>query len=222
MGFNYSPKIVTDGLVLYLDAANSRSYPGSGTTWNDLSRNELVGAQSGSTFPTYNTGNGGNLVFNNTPINLGNSSVLNLTNLTLSVWYRSTSSVNQILIGKSYTTSYYLNVGFNISAFSLWTNNTFLESPTLTTLNNGNWHNISATMSGTTKTLYYDGVQIITGTGTVPAVDNFNVIIGNSGNPNSNAPFVGSLGNVIIYNRALSATEITQNYNSQKSRFGLA
>jgi hypothetical protein len=38
MAFNYSPKIVTDGLVLYLDAANPRSYPGTGTTWYDLSR----------------------------------------------------------------------------------------------------------------------------------------------------------------------------------------
>ena len=37
MGVNYNPKIVTDGLVLCLDAANKRSYPGSGSTWNDLS-----------------------------------------------------------------------------------------------------------------------------------------------------------------------------------------
>ena len=214
-------QIVTNGLVLALDAADRNSYVSGSTTWTDLSGNGLVGAQSGSTFPTYNTGSGGNLAFNNTPINLGNSSIFNLTNLTLSVWYRSTSVVNQILIGKSYTTSYYLNVGFDSNAFSLWTNNSSLASSTITTLNNGNWHNISATMSGTTKTLYYDGSQVATGTGPVPATDSFNLIIGNSGNPNISAPFVGSMGNILIYNRALSSTEVLQNYNAQKARFGL-
>ena len=70
-------QIVTNGLVLALDAADRNSYVSGSTTWTDLSGNGLVGAQSGSTFPTYNTGSGGNLVFNNTPINLGNSSIFN-------------------------------------------------------------------------------------------------------------------------------------------------
>jgi len=221
MSFGNGPSIVTNGLVLSLDAADQNSYVSGSTTWYDLSGNGLVGAQSGSTFPTYNTGNGGNLVFNNTPINLGNSSVLNLTNLTLSVWYKTTSVGNQILIGKSYTTSYYLNIAPVANSFSLWTNSSELNVGGITTLGNGNWHNISATMSGTTKTLYYDGSQVSTGTGTVPAVDSFNLVIGNSGNPNVSAPFVGSMGNIQIYNLALSATEIQQNYNALKSRFGL-
>jgi hypothetical protein len=39
MGIAYNPRTITDGLVLCLDAANSKSYPGSGTTWTDLSGN---------------------------------------------------------------------------------------------------------------------------------------------------------------------------------------
>ena len=61
MAFSFSPRIVTDGLVLYLDAANQRSYPGSGTTWSDISR----GGNNGTLVngPTFDPGNGGSIVF---------------------------------------------------------------------------------------------------------------------------------------------------------------
>ena len=61
MSFNYSPKIVTDGLVLYLDAANTRSYPGTGTTWTDLSRSSLPTPLYNG--PTFNSTNGGSIIF---------------------------------------------------------------------------------------------------------------------------------------------------------------
>jgi hypothetical protein len=64
MAFNYSPKIVTDGLVLCLDAANNRSYPGSGTAWTDLSRGGNNGALTNG--PTFNSANGGSIVFDGT------------------------------------------------------------------------------------------------------------------------------------------------------------
>ncbi len=61
MAFNFSPKIVTGGLILYLDAANIKSYPGTGTTWNDLGR----GAYSGTLVngPTFSSANGGAIIF---------------------------------------------------------------------------------------------------------------------------------------------------------------
>ena len=215
------PNITTDGLVLALDAANSKSYVSGSATWFDLSGNGLNGSQSGSVFPSYNSSNNGNLIFtNNSPINIGNSSILNLTNLTLSVWFKTTSTGNQQLIAKNYTTSYYLNVAPGGNTFSLWTNGSELGSSGITTLGNGNWHNITATMSGTTKTIYYDSLQVGTNTGTIPAVDSFNLVIGNTGGANPN-PFNGSMGNVLVYNRALSALEVLQNYNGQKSRFNL-
>jgi hypothetical protein len=61
MAFYYSPKIVTDGLVLYLDAGNQLSYPGSGTTWTDLSRSQTNGTLVNG--PTFNTGSLGSIVF---------------------------------------------------------------------------------------------------------------------------------------------------------------
>jgi len=213
--------IVTDGLVLALDAANPKSYTSGSTTWNDLSGNGLNGSQSGSTFPSYNSSNNGNLVFNgNSPINIGNSSILNLTNLTLSVWFKTTTTGNQQLIAKNYTTSFYMNIVPGANTFSLWTNGSELNVSRITTLGNGNWHNMSATMSGTTKTIYYDSLQVGTNTGTIPAVDSFNLVIGSTGGVNPN-PFYGSMGSVLVYNRALSSQEIQQNYNAQKSRFNL-
>jgi hypothetical protein len=61
MAFNYSPKIIQDGLVLYLDAANTKSYPTTGTTWTDLSRSGNNGTLING--PTFNSGNGGSIVF---------------------------------------------------------------------------------------------------------------------------------------------------------------
>ena len=61
MAVGYNPRIVTDGLVLALDAANTKSYGGSGTTWTDLSSSGNNGTISGA---TYNSGNGGYFDFN--------------------------------------------------------------------------------------------------------------------------------------------------------------
>jgi hypothetical protein len=61
MAFSYSPKIVTDGLVLYLDAGNPYSYVSGSTNWNDLSRSMLSGSLVNG--PTYNTGSLGSIVF---------------------------------------------------------------------------------------------------------------------------------------------------------------
>ena len=70
MSFNYSPKIVTDGLVLYLDAANVRSYPGTGTVWSDLSKNSNNGTLTNFSSPSpqtiWNSNNGGNIIFDGT------------------------------------------------------------------------------------------------------------------------------------------------------------
>ena len=63
MAFNYSPKIVTDGLVFAVDAANKKSYPGSGTTWTDLAGSNDGTLTNG---PTFDSGDGGSIVFDGT------------------------------------------------------------------------------------------------------------------------------------------------------------
>jgi hypothetical protein len=219
MGISGGPQIIRDtSLVLALEASDQNSNNRyQGRNWVDLSGNNTNGSIINGA--SLNNDSYGSFNFNgiNSYINLGAPSVFNLTNLTLSVWYKTTKTSNQILIGKSYTTSYYLNVANN--SFSFWTSAGELIASGITTLCDGNWHNIVATMTGTTKTTYFDGLQVVTGTGTIPNTDAYDVVIGNSGNPNVSFPFSGSISTVQIYNKALSASEIQQNYNQYKTRF---
>ena len=92
----HGPSIITQGLVLALDAADRNSYPGSGTTWTDLSGNGNTGTLTNG--PTYNSANGGSIVFDgsNDYVNFSYNSSLNIggLNITLSSWVRPTSLVN--------------------------------------------------------------------------------------------------------------------------------
>jgi hypothetical protein len=108
MGFNYSPKIVTDGLVLYLDAANSKSYPGSGTTWGDLSRSQNNGALVNG--PTFSSANNGILTFNgsNQSANMSAAAgTFGTGDFTISFWWKSTAAQSNFttVIGQGFTGS---------------------------------------------------------------------------------------------------------------------
>ena len=94
MATKYSPKIITNGLVLSLDAANNKSYPRSGTTWTDLSGNSNTGTLTNG--PSFNDGNQGSIVFDGTDdyVNIPYNSGLIPNNLTLSAWINRTAVVN--------------------------------------------------------------------------------------------------------------------------------
>ena len=86
MAYNFSPKIVTDGLVLYLDAANTKSYVSGSTVWNDISR----GGNNGSLIngPTFISGNGGSIVFDgvNNYVEFGDVLDLGTNSMTVNQW----------------------------------------------------------------------------------------------------------------------------------------
>jgi hypothetical protein len=212
-----TPTIVTNGLVLNLDAANTKSYVSGSTTWIDISGNNNSGSIVNN--PGYDSTNGGSLVFKGLYeyVDCGNKSSLNLTALTLSMWFKTTTTTNQVLMGKTNTISYYMNTANG--AFSLWTSGSATATSS-TNLANGNWHNVVATMTGTTRILYIDGVFSASGTGNPPGIDSNILYIGRSATVV--IPFSGSIAQTSIYNRALSQAEITQNYNALKSRFGLS
>ena len=100
MAFSYSPKIVTDGLVLYLDAENTRSYPGTGTTWSDLSRDGNNGTLTNG--PTVDSGNGGSIVFDGSNDYVDFDDILDLSTLSVSMWINCDvyNSGRQFLFGK--------------------------------------------------------------------------------------------------------------------------
>lgn len=210
------PHIVTDGLVLSLDAGNNKSYQSGSTTWFDRSGNGNNGTLTNG--PTFSSQNQGSIVFDgvNDYVLVGNQPSLSLTTFTLAAWIRTTTSTNQIILGKSHLTSYYMNTANG--GFSLWTAGSTLGSVNIG-LNDGNWHYVVATMVGTLKSLYADGRFITSNNGTIPTIDNAILYIGLSASVNIH--FNGNIAQTQIYNRALTPQEILQNYNATKSRFNL-
>ena len=227
MATSYSPSIVTDGLVLCLDAANSKSYPGSGTSWADLSGNSYNGTLTNG--PTYSSDNGGSIVFDGTDdyasFPIPTTSITNITmtgfvyvNLgTNGAFFRNGNAGNGYSIGIGNTT--FDNTGNKIIA--LFPGIRWVVS---TSSYNSGWQmitfilNASSVVSG-----YLNTTPITFPTGTNPNTPTSNFYLGrNVGDEPSGARAANcKIGNFMFYNRALSSTEILQNYNATKGRFGL-
>lgn len=229
MSLSHSPKIVTSGLVLYLDAANSRSYPGSGITWTDLSGNNSNATLTGTTF---NSGNGGYILFNGTTdyASITDSTSLNISsNITIqSVFYLNSYSIWAGLIGRNSDTKavYGLNLSpttqrlrFNYNNINPWTNN--VESTS--TISTGQWIFGAATYDGTNVKIYLNGVLDKTqniGSIIFDTASGFTIDIGYD-NPGGNEYLDGRIAQTAIYNRALSDSEILQNFNAFRGRYSV-
>jgi hypothetical protein len=220
MAYNFSPKIVTDGLVLYLDAANTRSYVSGSTTWNDISR----GGNNGTLIngPTFNSLNGGSIVFN-TLNSVTTNYTSTLTDFTVCVWFKPTDSTNTAaarILDKNYISGFW--VGKNTSGVvNSWGGGVRESAPPYgryITLLDTQWNFIVSTRSGTTHTIYGNGItNTSSGTVSSTALDATTLTIA----AGATQTFKGNIANVSIYNRALTAQEILQNYNATKTRFGL-
>jgi hypothetical protein len=246
MGFNYSPKIVTDGLVLCLDAANSRSYPGSGTTWNDLSRNGNNGTLTNG--PTFNSTNGGSIVFDgsNDYVNLESIRTQMLTytsSVTFDIVFNMTQWVNNFYNGiltlsrnpdpgagtQAYLLSYIDGGGSGKFVVQFGNSNGLVGSTLLSPsqIQTNTIYNFTTTYSNGTGSLYQNGIlvnTVVNSTSTLYNINQNNFFIGGDSRYNPGTAgryFNGLVYNAKIYNRALSATEIQQNYNAHKTRFGL-
>jgi hypothetical protein len=229
MGVSGGPDVIQDGLVLALDAADRNSYPGSGTTWNDLSGNGNIGTVSGSA--NFSTTNGGSFSFPTSgSFIFPENSALNTQTPTVEVWAR-TNATNQngFWFEKgNVNTQYSL---FQESTTIVWrqflTNLGSYSNLTVTTatyINTANWFQVVGTFTSGTRRIYVNGVLAGSDaqTGTI-ATNTNGSSIGVYGGFNGSRGYYynGNIGTVKVYNRALSATEIAQNYNSLKSRFGL-
>ncbi len=216
------PNIVTSGLILQLDAANTKSYPGSGTTWTDLSGNGNNGTLTNS--PTFSSANGGIFTFNGTNqfINCGNNSSIQITVGTISAWVRTTTpgASFRSIIAKQGAWGLFFNDGILVTYD--WGN-----AQTRTTglnIANGIWNHTAMTFTQTVGTpsnnaiIYLNGASVLT---TTIKHSNHNVNL-QIAEANANQFLNGNIASAQIYNRALSATEILQNYNGTKSRFGIS
>lgn len=214
--------IVQNGLVLNLDAGVNASYPGSGTTWTDLSGSSNHATLFGGA--GYSTSNGGILTFDGTDdgASAPDSASLNFTTgLTLSSWFKfnalPTAEIGlfrkqvQWQLGLTNATTIRCLVYTN--GTSGWTvANDVAYSFTL-----GAWYNMIMTYDGSGMLIYVNNqvVKVGVATGTIVATANALQIGYHFSYLN------GAMGNCQIYNRALSAAEIQQNFNALRSRFGV-
>jgi len=233
--------IVTSGLILNLDAGNASSYPGTGTTWTDLSGQNNNGTLVNGV--GYSSVNGGALTFDgvNDYVNVANNPRISNTDFTYDFWFKVNSNpntyqtimsqiggdyVNYSVLGKNRSGISQGNIYFQLQGFTLQSN---LSATDLITAGNINYTAIAKKEGSYYKLyLYRNGVLDNSLNTTLTSIDmtlwnNFNTNIGR--NSAANGAYGDYLvGNIYIsrmYNKALSASEITQNFNATKTRFGL-
>jgi hypothetical protein len=233
MGIAYNPKIVTDGLVLCLDAANVKSYPGSGTSINDLSGNGNNGTLVNG--PTFDSSNGGSIVFDgsNDFINTANIQFERTDAFTLSAWVKSSSPPNnQIINNENMDYRGYMlviNSGDSKILFGLrhTTSNRIQVTSSNIVISNV-WHYLTATYDGSSTAsgveLYINSIKqaktTLADNLSLTTISNQTTYIGIR-RPATPGPFRGNISNTQIYNRALSPAEIRQNFNATRGRYGI-
>jgi hypothetical protein len=230
MALSHSPSIITNGLVLCLDAANPKSYPGSGTTWTDLSGNGNTGTLTNG--PTFDGDNLGSIVFDGTDdrVVIPHNSSQNPTEITICSWVNQTdilnlSGRNPNIIGKTGNSGYRvrINGGFNntvgsITFFDRGSTNSLLTSDGL--LPTGNWYFIVATGSALGLKIYLNGtLQASKTTSFGGYTSTGDLAVGAASSDDFSEQFYGKISQILLYNRELTAQEIQQNFNATKSRY---
>jgi hypothetical protein len=224
------PYIVMDGLVLNLDAGITQSYPGSGTAWTDING---LGPKNNGTLtngPTFSTDGGGSIVFDGADDNIQIGDVINFipnpSQVTCETWLKTNSIGSYKKIFVTGTPSIrILGIYFSIGPspyqtyFGLKTSSTQDAVVTTTNLSTTNYSHVVGTYNDPTAKIYINGTLMATaniggtiGTGGVGRI---------SGYGDNAETWNGNISIFRIYNRALSASEVLQNYNAQKGRFGL-
>lgn len=220
MAVNYSPAIVKDGLVLHLDAANYKSYPGSGTVWSDRSGFGNNGTLTNG--PTFSSANGGNIVFDGTNdyVDFGTYSP-NIN--TVDVWFKLNGVGPIIYLGDDAYASSQWSWSIYRYSNSLWIRGNpgnFGSINIDTSIILSKWINIvmiRRRASDNKCAAYFNGQFYNSSTDSTLTDTYPNLRIAKSGGVYSNM----SLGSVKLYNRELSEFEIKQNFNATRRRFGL-
>jgi hypothetical protein len=216
--------------VLYLDAGNPASYPTTGTTWTDLIGGKQFNLING---PAYNSGNGGRIQFNPSSGQYAqcNTSLPSLNTWSINVWHYYTGQntgtspciVSEIftggyinyILGNGSDTSPDLQTGFWAPGWKL-TENGY-------TLTANNWYNIVGTYDGNTLSLYVNNTLVESTSGLVytPQSSNSGIFLMSRWDNQPNELWGGYLSTVGIYDKSLTAGQISSIYNTTKSRYGL-
>lgn len=227
----HHPKIVTNNLFLYLDPGNKKSYTGSGSSWIDYKNKRTTTLFNN---PTYSSTNGGILIFNGSSnyMQVSRSIATNInggSEMSFCFWYKGTAA--QSILRMQYSATPYIvplwaggtsTLTFISSSYGTAAGPTIPES----SVSDGYWHFICCVYKQNSFWgIYKDGILASTyGTYNL-ALPTFDTTASNMFDmfryPTGVEYTNGSIGPCFIYNRALSFTEILQNYRATKGRFGL-
>lgn len=228
MGTFYNSNIATDGLVLCLDAANPRSYPLSGTSWNDLSGNENHGTLING--PTFSNENGGSIVFDGSNDYINQPSpLLNLTDFSFSAWINGSGIIFGSGVEETWPRYWFFQQsGFTFRPTQVIGNgiNYTISIPSPIT---SQWNMVSYVRSSSTMYAYQNGILVSTyssfPTNALITYANWGQFIGkvkrDFNQYTSELFFTGNIAQVSIYNKALSANEVRQNFNATRGRYGI-
>jgi hypothetical protein len=218
--------VTKDGLTLWLDAGNYASYNGSGTTWYDISGNVFDATLING--PTYSSDGGGSIFFDGTNDNgtLNPSVIPSGTQITISFWNNGAGTIASSIISASQNSSEQtLNIHLPWSNGQIyWDCGSPINRITkaASTSEYLGWHNWVFTKNSTTGNMYIylDGSLWHSGSGLTSTIPVMNIAsIGNYFT--GTLPHWGNIGQCLIYNRELSSTEIAQNFNAGRGRYGV-
>ena len=229
-----SQGVVTNGLVLYYDPSNSSSYPGTGTTINSLAPKKLTGAMSNITFTnpyfSYNGTSSQISVADNALLEPGSGS------FTMEVWVNQNVSGNDVVLGKFNPGGAAQNVGYSIrttgtsyyaqlASGSGSGSTLFINSTTYVGTLNTWYQLIYVFTNGATKTLqtFVNGSSIGTVNHSLASILNTttNLYIGSYNNGEYPQWFDGRIGITRLYNSALTSSQVSQNFNTNRAIYGI-
>ena len=228
MAINAGPKIVEDGLIFCVDAANKKSYPRTGTVWTDLTANKNNGTLTNMT-NNFSTDGAGSLTFDGTNeyVNFGSQTWDISTNLTIDFFIKfntldSAAYYTMFSFGGYISNGWLFQInGFNNKLRFAWKGTNYFDGPIYTTTNV--WVYLCCVVDSGTPTYMYINNTSYTGSRAIGS-SSFNI----SGAQNvdiarrtdSTSQYIdGQISNLHVYNRALSAEEVLKNYNATKWRF---
>lgn len=239
MGIFYNSRIVKDGLVLCLDAANRKSYPGTGTTWFDISGNQKNFVLTNG--PLFQSSNKGSIYFDGMDdyASIVYNDIFN--GATFSIWFKTNNTTSYIpIMNKGYLTAspttnngiVAATPGWSTSTILIFLNNstgsskTHLDASITQDIRDNKWHNLIITYNydGAVSTLksYLDGNLRNTSTLNENRNDFFNLTQDfYIGSINASLSWDGQISQFLMYNKALSNNEIIQNYNALRGRYDL-
>lgn len=227
MALFHSPSIVMNGLVLALDAGNIKSYPGSGTTWTDLSGNGINASGTASNISS--TG-----AISGAPWSTSSTSILNTDFHSIFFMLKMNSSGT---FPEGYTGSwekiFSYNAGGSDRSPGVWrypserrihwrydpsnSGIDFSSNSGGTQFHLNTWHHVGVTKNGSSALAYVNGINVNSATVSNPKTAGNAPVIINEYYPNP----LNNVNCVMIYNRVLTASEIQQNFNATRGRFGV-